>query len=266
MRIRKPGLHTESFGAGPDLVLVHGWAMHGGVWRDFAERLAERARVTLIDLPGHGLSGNLAEFSLGSVATALAGAAPERAHWLGWSLGALFASRVAEHFPERVRSLVLMAGSLRFVAEPDWPGVESALLDQVAGNLERDFFGTLKRFIGLQTYGQENARALARRIEADLDECEPPEASALRGGLAVLRQADQREALRRSAIPALAVLGARDRLVPKEVGPALTALAPRMEVRVLGTAAHLPFATHPEETAGLVLDFIRRQGGRHDSP
>jgi pimeloyl-[acyl-carrier protein] methyl ester esterase len=266
VRIRKPGLHTESFGAGQDLVLVHGWAMHSGVWRDFAERLAERVRVTLIDLPGHGLSGNLADFSLDPVAAALAEAAPERAHWLGWSLGALFASRVAERFPERVRSLVLMAGSPRFLAEPDWPGVESPLLVQVGTNLERDFFGTLKRFIGLQTYGQENARALARRIEANLDECEPPEASALHGGLAVLQQADQREALRRSAIPGLAVLGAHDRLVPKEVGPALQSLAPRTEVHVLATAAHLPFATHPEETAGLILDFIRRHGGRHDSP
>jgi pimeloyl-[acyl-carrier protein] methyl ester esterase len=257
-------MHTESFGAGPDLVMVHGWAMHSGVWRDFAERLADRVRVTLIDLPGHGLSGNLDEFSLGSVAAALAEAAPERAHWLGWSLGALFAARIAGRYPERVRSLILMAGSPRFVADPDWPGVEPALLAQVAGNLERDFFGTLKRFIGLQTYGQENARALARRIEADLDECEPPEASALRGGLAVLQQADQRGALRRSAVPALAVLGAHDRLVPKEVGPALEALAPRMEVHVLGAAAHLPFATHPEETAALILDFIRRHEGRRE--
>jgi pimeloyl-[acyl-carrier protein] methyl ester esterase len=262
VRIRKPGMHTERFGLGPDLVLVHGWAMHSGVWRDFAERLAERVRVTLIDLPGHGLSGSLADFSLDPVAEALAGAAPERAHWLGWSLGALLASRVAELFPGRAQSLILMAGSPRFVAEPGWPGVDSALLAQVAGNLERDFFGTLKRFIGLQTYGQENARALARRIEADLDECEPPEASALRGGLAVLQAADQREALRHSDVPALAVLGAHDRLVPKAVGPALQALAPRTEVRVLGAAAHLPFATHPEETAALVLDFVRRHDGR----
>lgn len=264
MRIRKPGLHTESFGSGPDLVMVHGWAMHSGVWRDFAECLAERVRVTLIDLPGHGLSGNLADFSLDPVVGALASAAPERAHWMGWSLGALLAIRVAERFPARVQSLILMAGSPRFIAGPQWPGVEPAMLAQVAANLERDFFGTLKRFIGLQTYGQENARALARRIEADLDACEPPEASALRGGLAVLQQADQRQALRLLDVPALAVLGAHDRLVPKEVGPALVALAPRMDVRVLATAAHLPFATHPDATTALVLDFIRRQDNRQD--
>ncbi|MGZ8217299.1 pimeloyl-ACP methyl ester esterase BioH [Methylomagnum sp.] len=258
MSRRQPGLHTESFGVGPELVLVHGWAMHSGVWRDFAERLADRVRVTLIDLPGHGLSGNVADFCLDSVVAALADAAPPRAHWLGWSLGALLATGVAERFPGRVRSLTLLAGSPRFVAEPDWPGVEAGLLAQVAANLETDFFKTLKRFIGLQTFGQENARALARHIEACLDEFEPPEVAAVRGGLVVLQQADLRDALSRSAAPTLAVLGAHDRLVPKAVGTALRALVPSIEVHVLDTAAHLPFATHPGETVGLVLDFIHR--------
>lgn len=261
MSRRKPGLHTESFGVGPDLVMVHGWAMHSGVWRDFAERLADRVRVTLIDLPGHGLSGNVADFSVDTVAAALAEAAPPRAHWLGWSLGALLSTGVAERFPNRVRSLTLMAGSPRFVAQPDWPGVEAALLAQVAANLETDFFKTLKRFIGLQTFGQENARALARHIEACLDEFDPPDAAAVRGGLAVLQQADLRDALSRSAVPTLAVLGAHDRLVPKTMGTALRALMPSAEVYMLDTAAHLPFATHPGETAALVLDFIHRHRG-----
>lgn len=258
MRIRKSGLHTESFGAGPNLVMVHGWAMHSGVWREFAEVLAERLRVTLIDLPGHGLSGNVTDFSLDAVAAALAETAPEKSHWLGWSLGALLASRVAERFPDSVSSLTLMAGSPRFVAEPDWPGVAPHQLARVADNLERDFFGTLARFIGLQTHGQENARALARRIEADLGAREPPELSALRGGLAILQQADQREALRRSGAPTLAVLGAQDRLVPGEVGPALEALGLDIAVHVLPAAAHLPFATHPKEIVALVTEFVHR--------
>jgi pimeloyl-[acyl-carrier protein] methyl ester esterase len=259
---RIPGLHTESFGVGPDLVMVHGWAMHSGVWREFAERLADRVRVTLIDLPGHGLSGSPDDFSLDRVAAALADAAPERAHWLGWSLGALFALKISERFAERVRSVILMAGSPRFIAAPDWPGVKSSLLAQVGTNLEADFSGTLKRFIGLQTFGLENARPLVRQIEARLNECEPPEVNALRGGLNVLQQADLRNVLRYAAVPSLAVLGAHDRLVPREVAPALRELVPGMGAHVLDGAAHLPFATHPEEAASVVLDFIRRHDGR----
>jgi pimeloyl-[acyl-carrier protein] methyl ester esterase len=49
-------LHIESEGAGPDLVLLHGWAMHGGIWRDVREQLARHFRLHLVDLPGHGFS------------------------------------------------------------------------------------------------------------------------------------------------------------------------------------------------------------------
>lgn len=261
MSQRTPGLHTETFGTGPNLVMVHGWAMHGGVWREFAESLAPWVRVTLIDLPGHGRSGTLADFSLASVADALVAAAPERAHWLGWSLGALLSLACAERQPRRVASVTLMAGNPRFVAEPDWPGVATTSLERVAAELEADCGAALKRFIGLQTFGLDNARALARQLGAALDECGPPAPEALRGGLNILREADLRGALRQGAYPALAVLGAHDRLVPKAVAPVLQALAPRLEVHLLDMAAHLPFATHPLETSALILDFLRRQEG-----
>ena len=49
-------LHVESRGAGPDLVLLHGWAMHGGIWGDAGEQLGRRFRLHLVDLLGHGYS------------------------------------------------------------------------------------------------------------------------------------------------------------------------------------------------------------------
>jgi pimeloyl-[acyl-carrier protein] methyl ester esterase len=255
---RLPGIHVESFGQGPELVMVHGWAMHGGVWRDFAERLANRVRVTLVDLPGHGRSGDVEEFSLNRVAAVLADAVPQPAHWLGWSLGALLALAVAERRAGRVRSVTLLAGSPRFVAAPGWPGVTAENFDQFARDFETDFRGTAKRFLALQTFGMADARTSARRVEARLAECAPPESRALRGGLALLQGEDLRESLRRLDCPALAVLGARDRLVPEATGTALRGLAPRAEVHVLEAAAHLPFLTHPDETEALIVDFIRR--------
>ena len=49
-------LHIEQLGHGPDVVLLHGWAMHGGVFAPLVERLRDRCTLHVVDLPGHGLS------------------------------------------------------------------------------------------------------------------------------------------------------------------------------------------------------------------
>ena len=41
----------------PKLVLLHGWGMHGGIWGEFAERLAQ-ARFG--EIPGIGVDGAIA--------------------------------------------------------------------------------------------------------------------------------------------------------------------------------------------------------------
>ena len=50
-------LYIEKAGNGPvPLVLIHGWAMHGGVFAPLVEALAERCTMYVVDLPGHGRS------------------------------------------------------------------------------------------------------------------------------------------------------------------------------------------------------------------
>lgn len=54
-----PVLYTYTTGEGPDVVLVHGWGMHSGVWEDVVESLIDYYRVTVLDLPGHGYGRGL---------------------------------------------------------------------------------------------------------------------------------------------------------------------------------------------------------------
>lgn len=239
--------------------MLHGWAMHGGIWLDFAGRLAERYTVTVLDLPGHGLSAPLEDYSLACITDALLDAAPRRAHWLGWSLGALLATHVAGSHSDRVDGLVLLAGTPRFTATAGWPGVDPALLRQMAQSLQGDFSGTLARYIGLQCHGQTNARLLARQIQSCLAGCEPPEPAALSGGLTLLENEDLRASLQHVHKPVLAILGGRDRVVPgRELLKPLQEIDGCLEVHQLEKAAHLPFLTHPAETLALVFEYLDR--------
>ena len=166
---------------------------------------------------------------------------------------------MAERQPGRVRSLTLLACTPRFTAGDAWPGVNADLLDQMAIDLERDYEGTVRRFIGLQTFGQDNARGLAKALQARLDERPPAVASALRGGLELLRDADQRKSLAGFPGPVQALLGGRDRLVPSLLGGHLQELRPDLVLHELPRAAHLPFLTHPDETVARISAFLQAQ-------
>src|SRR3546814_4571782 len=77
----------EETGEGPPLVLLHGWAMHGGVFALLVERLRERYRLYVVDLPGHGRSRDSAvPLALEACVEAIAARVP-RAPWCGWALG-----------------------------------------------------------------------------------------------------------------------------------------------------------------------------------
>ena len=49
-------MHIDVTGRGPDLVLIHGWALQGGVFAPLVQRLADQFTLHLVDLPGHGHS------------------------------------------------------------------------------------------------------------------------------------------------------------------------------------------------------------------
>jgi len=252
-------IHTEVFGEGPDVVMAHGWGMHSGVWRGFARRLAEGFRVTLVDLPGHGRSGMISDFTLDCVGQALLAVAPERAHWLGWSLGAKIGLSVAARSPERLASLTMLAGSARFARGDDWPcAMDLTLLSRFAADLMADYQRTLMQFLGLQTWGLENAREVLEALKASALECSEPDEAALRAGLDILRNEDLRADLPGLRVPLLIILGGRDRLAPPAAGEAMRDLAGGAELRVLAGAAHTPFLSHADECFDLLTDFWRR--------
>ena len=46
-----PRLHVESVGRGSPLVLLHGFALHGGLFAPLLPALVKRHRVHVVDLP-----------------------------------------------------------------------------------------------------------------------------------------------------------------------------------------------------------------------
>jgi pimeloyl-ACP methyl ester carboxylesterase len=102
-------------GAGEPLLLIHGITEDHRAWDELVPELARDARVIRVDLPGHGASSPLAEYSAASLAAPLAGFVRalglERPRVVGHSLGGLLATLLGALVP--VRSIVNVDQALR---------------------------------------------------------------------------------------------------------------------------------------------------------
>jgi pimeloyl-ACP methyl ester carboxylesterase len=102
-------------GAGEPLLLIHGITEDHCAWGELVPALAQDARVIRIDLPGHGASSPLPEYSAGAFTSAVArfvvAKQLEAPRVVGHSLGGLVATLLGAFTP--VRSVVNVDQPLR---------------------------------------------------------------------------------------------------------------------------------------------------------
>ena len=255
-----PALHVESAGAGPPLVLLHGWAMHGGLFAPLVPFLARRHRVHVVDLPGHGHSAAVLPYTLDAIVARLDAAFAHETQSmtvLGWSFGATAALRWARLCPARVARLVLVGATPRFVAAADWiPAMAPETLARFGDELRVAYRLTLNRFLTLQVQGSAEGRATLAALRAALFARGEPPADVLASALAVLAAADLRADVRAIGAPALVVTGSRDLLTPPAAGAWLAGALPRARLVAIENAAHAPFLSHRRQFDAAVAEFL----------
>ena len=250
-------LHREIRGDGPDIVFLHGWGMNAAVWGDVATALEQRFRLHLIEMPGHGHSAYHGETGLSEWAQACLDAAPDRAIWMGWSLGGQVALQAALLEPQRIDKLVLTATAPRFVQSDDWPNaMPLGTLGQFAAALSEDYHGTINRFLALQVRGSEKGREVLRLLKQDLVARPEADSEALSIGLRLLRESDLRSSLRGGDVPSLWLFGDKDALVPAAMAGDVSRLSSNDRVEVIEGAGHAPFLSHSDEWLMRVESFL----------
>jgi pimeloyl-[acyl-carrier protein] methyl ester esterase len=257
---RNERLHIEVAGDGPALVLIHGWALHGGIFAPLLARLRDRYTLHLVDLPGHGFSHHdRTPLTLPACVEAIAARTPP-APWIGWSLGGLLALHAAAATPQ-VRGLVMICATPRFVVDDGaggkpWPHAVSAqVFARFADDLDADYRGTLDRFLVLDTIGAEHGRDDLRTLRQQLfARCEPAP-RVLKQGLALLEQTDLRDELPRLSLPSLWISGRRDRLVPPAGVRDAAARVPGSVYLQITGGGHAPFLGQADQVAQAIDGF-----------
>lgn len=269
-------LYVETFGSGAPLLLIHGWGMHGGMWGDMVAQLAENFCVQVVDLPGHGFSGKgegrrgqgdapvlplslpSSPFPIDYIVAELSAKFEEPLILCGWSLGGQIALRWAQLEPHKIQRVVLVSSTPCFVKKDGWDCAMAAdTLAGFAASVLENHAQTLRRFLALQVRGSDHERELLASLRAALFSRGEPDLDALKIGLEILRDSDQRAALQDIVQPTLVIAGERDTLTPYGASEYMAATLPNARLASIKGAAHAPFLSHPEQFLTQVLSFMK---------
>jgi pimeloyl-[acyl-carrier protein] methyl ester esterase len=227
------------------LVLLHGWAMHSGMWGNFAQQLSQHYRVTLIDLSSHDNLDSIVE----AVITELD---DEPFYLLGWSFGGTVALQMTANFPNRIKGLILMAANPCFVAKENWAGMPIETFNTFSENFHVNSTVTLQKFLSLQLQGSPTFLKETKRLFSSKDPADNLEIS-----LNLLKISDLRDILKNLTCSVTAILSDNDALIPVEIGEKMQALQPNLKTVILKNATHIPFITQPENCLNAISNAIR---------
>ncbi|MGQ3892248.1 alpha/beta fold hydrolase [Legionella sp. CNM-4043-24] len=230
-------------GTGYPLVLFHGWGFDQLIWESLTREIARRYTVVAVDLPGFGQSPVM---SWAAFKARILEHLPQQFAIAGWSLGGLYATRLALETSARVTHLINIASSPRFTRDDNWPGVDQRLLNMVFRELKRDPVSVRAKFIAMQSQHQTP--------QSNPDYL--PSAEGLKAGLDVLAEWDLREALHKLNIPVCYMFGHLDTITPKATMTNMQSRYPHFNYVSFPKAAHMPFMTHQKKFIKELERFI----------
>ncbi|MGI0128949.1 MAG: alpha/beta fold hydrolase, partial [Thermoplasmata archaeon] len=258
-------LHYLDQGRGPTLLLLHGLGGDHRVWDPLLPRLTEQFRVLAPELRGHGGTplpeGSQPTFAehLADLELLLASAGIERVHLVGLSAGALLSLRYTLDHPERVASLVSIAGAV---------------------NIDNHTRAILDRWV--ETYQKEGFEAYALRLAKDLyypdwveahldvvDRLRAEAAEAEYGSLLrwrkEIREFDLRGRVGKVRVPTLIIHAMDDQVVDVAHARLLRQSIPGAEFKLFAQTGHMVPTERPAETGAAIRDWVLRAEARAPS-
>lgn len=250
---------------GPPVVLVPGATLPYMVWDPIVQPLADAGyRVVSFDLYGRGYSDrpNLAYtqelFAQQIFELADALSLEGKINLVGLAFGAVICLAMVNDHPTRIQSLSLIA--------PDGLGVNMSATQKlvyIKGIGELIFMLAGDRILLSRLPGYSSDANLVQTLG---DHFEPTFRlkGFRRGLLSSIRNIPVHHAERiyrkagRSLIPIQIIWGEADGITPFESAPLMQRLLPKAEFHSMPGSGHLPQYDRPDETRGLLIDFLDR--------
>lgn len=237
-------IHLDKYGQGIPLVFFHGWGFDCQIWLPLVHYLKPNYQIILVDLPGFGLT-SMMEWD--DFKKKLFDQLPDEFALVGWSMGGLYATRLAIEEPDRIHCLLNVTSSPRFIADANWPGVEQEVFIKFYNNLSKDINKTLNEFLSLQL----------GNMELDFKLGHTPSVEGLEFGLKALGTWDLREDLKKLSVPTAYLFGRLDPITPVKTMKVMEEIYPDFNYVLFNKAAHMPFLSHTDLFVKTINEFVK---------
>ncbi len=250
-------MHIKKIGQGKDLVLIHGWGMHSGIWEPIIDRFSNQYTLHLVDIPGMGKSHVINPYDLDHVTEEISKALPPSFDILGWSLGSLIAIKMSLMYPKKIHRMVLVGGTPCFINQTDWSyGVDVRDFNNFANKLFKNYKSTMINFYILQLMHSKNSKLIIKKLK-EMEAVEnPPEIKSLQLGLDILLNNDLRNDINKIKHQTLLITGDMDRLTPKSASMWLESHLKESQLKLIKGASHIPFLSHSDEFFNYLDQFL----------
>ncbi|HEX8968714.1 MAG TPA: 2-succinyl-6-hydroxy-2,4-cyclohexadiene-1-carboxylate synthase [Chloroflexota bacterium] len=260
MRLNGLEFHVESEGAGPALLVLHGFTGSVRAWDDLRAELTSSARVIAIDLIGHGRSAipvDVARYTLDWAAADLEALLDalglERVDLLGYSMGGRLALHFALRAPQRLRRLILESASAGIDNPADRQQrarSDDALASRILVDGVAAFVAEWEQVPLLLPAAHVSAQARAAQHAQRLSNDPLGLANSLRG-MGAGQQDPLWARLPELDLPVYVIVGERDARY-QAIGQRMSTLLPRARLDVVPQAGHTVHLDQPRAFAALV--------------
>lgn len=239
----------ERYGTGEKVLFIHGAGGSSKSWFYQIEYLKTSVEVMLIDLPGHGRTGDsngcdaMDEY-VNSVYRLLKSSGIDRCFIAGHSMGGAIAMSCALSFPDIVKGLVLIGTGARLRVFPE-------ILEGIMKDKEK----TLRNIIEF-AISKNAPDSLKKGCFDEMMKCRP---EVVYNDFYACNGFNIMKTVNSISVPTLVVCGMDDVLTPPKYSQSLHESIKGSELVLIKDAGHMVMMEKPEEVNKAILEFIIRQ-------
>jgi|GEM_PF-6769234 len=237
---------------GPKLLLLHGWAVHGGMYEGIRAHLEEHFELLVPDLRGHGYSTTPKgrweiEHFADDLVSALDQLDIDEVHLGGYSMGGFVALALAQKIPERISRMAIMCSAAR---QGDNTRRSLVLAQAAFSVLPPSTMQVLtKRLLAGPGAPEEFGRVLQWLLGYNTR-------AGISGAARAMRKADLRPGLAGLHHPTLVVTAEHDTAISRRASRELVELLPNVTHRHWDDAGHALVASHGDQLARELIEFF----------